>query len=414
MNIYLKEIFLHNHICNVSKESVINTFKEILKTPLRLVVSTSDPIKNININEVKEMFAIESLMARDYDKNIREKLLNKAVEHERKTNRFIIDDLKLIERTLFNLIEKKLKQVVCTKESLYNDLYLNFVDGLNNLRKEFIELNNGKNKFFDNSKTIQLKTNKMPLLVDTLINNVSKEEFIKLLENGFAKYVGLSDNELYSNLPNFDDKKDWLGNSAFSLIALTYLMNISSISDVPLNELLAKNSEYISLNGDTIKVLIKPIYMSASDVENYEAIAKQNCKSSLVKIDNDNVNNSKFFTVGKGYEFGGYQNQSCNDEHRREDCSSWICGLTGIKRMSTADMVKLSNNKNIKTVNSDDIKPGDIMCYKGHTGIVSQKKNNEVVRVLSYARDVPNYEGVGYKDFKINDNDKPRKFFRLI
>ena len=243
----------------------------------------------------------------------------------------------------------------------------------------------------------------------------NKNDFIKLLDNGFIKYTNINEEYLNNNLPNFDDNKDVLGNSTFSLIATTYLINISILLNLQMNDLLYNNKNYIKRDNKTINILIKPIYFSKKDFNNYNKIKQKVNNFSFIEA--DILENAQFLTVGKGYEYGGYQKQTINIDYRREDCSSWLCSLINMKRVSTNNIMDYRMKEItsvIEEIKKDEIKLGDIMCWRGHTGIIYEiNKEDNKVGILSFSRDVPNIEGVGYKHFDISSKEKPRKFFKL-
>lgn len=339
-------------------------------------------------------------------------ILALAMEHERKVNKLIIADLRLIETILFTHIKKQLDgKSELEKEKFYNDLYEQFKTKLFDLKKEF--------EIFENfytlgKKPIQLKTNKIGKFIEILLGSIetSKDDFIRLLKTGFINTLKINEKQL--PLPDCNDPKNSFGNSNFSLIALTYLINISLLTEIELNKLLAKNTEYFSLNGEQIRILIKPISITGEEnVVEYESIPAKS--SFITKVSGERLD---FYTIGKGYEFGGTQRDGTHDDYERHDCSSWVCKLARINRCSTKDLMEgkftlMDSASQLETVSVQEARPGDIMCWQGHIGFIHKVLAEKgKIALLSYLREVPDYEGIGYRDFEIQSDKKPRKFFR--
>ncbi|MEI6806092.1 MAG: hypothetical protein WCK49_06250 [Myxococcaceae bacterium] len=136
-------------------------------------------------------------------------------------------------------------------------------------------------------------------------------------------------------------------------------------------------------------------------------------------------NQTQLSFVHGGYAFGGQRQDSYylrygpfGKQFGPQDCSSWVSKLIGsTQAFSTSDFAEYKNfeiQKLVKPVrvNSlEDIEPGMIWVTlrfnSGHVNIVV-RVDLEVgsILVIEYARDLPNYEGFGFRI--VSWNERPR------
>ena len=126
-----------------------------------------------------------------------------------------------------------------------------------------------------------------------------------------------------------------------------------------------------------------------------------------------------------GYAFGGSRADPhyANKEFKTEDCSSALAKWLGAKApFITSNMKAVFENspgcnedafcqaaKEVLSPLSTDTlqnhpQKGEIFFFPGHTGIVSNVYYNEqLIETLSYSRDMPSIEGLGYKNYSFEE-----------
>ncbi|MDD2840418.1 MAG: hypothetical protein PHY80_04860 [Rickettsiales bacterium] len=396
--------------------------------------------------------------------NFRRTLLSVAIQEERDRNLALLAELNKLKIILQNELKywknHNLSSVDVSDDALLRMIYEEkFKKALDLVKRELAIL---EERLFKDSKTIQLKTNKMSLLINELIKIFDGENgfiyFKMFINSNFDDIFGLKSKELFKIKADFSDVNNIFGNSKFTLLVLFYLLNISCLTDKSMSELLSTSSvlsssllltdigEFVSEKLITFR---HPLQLSEVDKQKLD-------ENSYSFLDREI---STFYTIGKGYQFGGYQEQTKGLRYNDQDCSSWICRITSLPRISTVNIVEIiklkklcesydelreickksnslkdlivklrgkigtgelqqqivpelltsfetniERNKELSLININtfipkdiqDIQAGDILCWKGHTTLITEVKDNNVV-FLGFSRDVPQKEGMGYE-----------------
>lgn len=397
------------------------------------------------------------------------RLISKSIKEERERNLALLAEL--------NKLKIILKNSLKLNENSLEKNYKNFKDVLKKTKEDLSILDK---ELFKDSKIIQLKTNKMSLLVNELSKKFESEkegfEYFKfLLNEDFEKIFGLKSVDLFRTracfTPSVDNK---FGNSDFTLLAMFYLFNISCTTKKSLSELFSAEKTLnpkLLLNdvgefvNEKMLAFLHPLKMSDVDKEK---IGKNDCSFCSKK-------ESIFYTIGKGYQFGGYQYgefaapQIKHQKYGDHDCSSWICKQIGLTRISAGDITdivkliqlckkdeelkkiceeskslkelinkindkklkeklpedsknfltsfeeKIKKSVNLSSIdinrfepkNIDNINSGDIVCWRTHTGLITEVKDDNVT-FLAFSRDIPKKEGLGYETIEKKAlNEKP-------
>lgn len=365
----------------------------------------------------------------------RRRILMRAQKHAQNVNRAVHDDL-LFLKEIFLKTRKKTNSDALTYEE--------FEQKIDEMVEELECIDRKKLKF------PQLRANKMLVLLKEA-QMLSKQDYYNFIRGG----TGFNETEYFGPnirekkyIPNFDKEEDRkLSDGTIATIALVYLVNISKMTNKPFNQIISNTDDCLYdtrrrlfRKNKQVVSLIKPILLTKSDKEQIHSNENSFCYEN------------KFYTIGKGYEFGGYQlplqaketviepkkmKHEEKDKFRREDCSSWVSKIAKIDRISTRDMMTIHDKKAIdemygelkdkiknagrklKVIGKYDIKPGDIVCFTrksggGHAGIIKEiDKLNNTIEVISYARDDNlKYEGIGTQKYDLDDPTKTYKFFR--
>lgn len=124
-----------------------------------------------------------------------------------------------------------------------------------------------------------------------------------------------------------------------------------------------------------------------------------------------NSESQEIYTPNLGYAFGGSRNdpQYHNKEFRMEDCSSAIAkwvnapGTLATYALKLAYKGECSEDSLCQNAISvleakfhNDLIDGDVFVKKSHTGVVTKVINSTCFDTLSYSRDIPKIEGLGY------------------
>ena len=140
--------------------------------------------------------------------------------------------------------------------------------------------------------------------------------------------------------------------------------------------------------------------------------------------DNKSPLQGELLTPNFGYIFGGSRNdvRYLNKTFRAEDCSSAVAKWVGSSvAFSTEHMKMLYNNdtgcdadlwcaaakevlKPLYNVDLSNISAGVIFCIKSHAGIITDNYPSlNIFETLSYNRDLPKLEGLGYKNYSYSE-----------
>lgn len=362
-------------------------------------------------------------------------ILMRAQKHAQNVNRAVYDDL-LFLKEIFLKTRKKTNSDALTYEE--------FEQKIDEMVEEIEHIDRKKLKF------PQLRANKMLVLLKKA-QTLSKQDYYNFIKDG----AGFNETEYFGPnirekkyIPNFDKEEDRkFSDGTIATIALVYLVNISKMTNKPFNQIISNTDDCLYdtrrrlfRKNKQVVSLIKPILLTKSDKEQIHSNENSFCYEN------------KFYTIGKGYEFGGYQlplqaketviepkemEHEEKDKFRREDCSSWVSKIAKIDRISTKDMMTIHDKKAIdemygelknkvknagkklKVIGKYDIKPGDIVCFTrksggGHAGIIKEiNKLDNTIDVISYTRDDNlKYEGIGIQKYNLDDQTKTYKFFR--
>ncbi len=126
------------------------------------------------------------------------------------------------------------------------------------------------------------------------------------------------------------------------------------------------------------------------------------------------------WTPTLGYSYGGSRKDNIYDDkfYKNEDCSSAVAKWIGYndKEFSTwhlknylaktdskcaddHDCLKIAE----KLVHVNDPQPGSIFLVGSHTGVVTGVYEDGIIETLSYNRDMPQFEGLGYKNISCHE-----------
>ena len=135
---------------------------------------------------------------------------------------------------------------------------------------------------------------------------LSKQDYYNFTKDG----AGFDETEYFGPnirkkkyIPNFDKEEDRkFSDGTIATIALVYLVNISKMTNKPFNQIISNADDCLYntrrrlfRKNKQVVSLIKPILLTKFD------------KEQIHPNENSFCYENKFYTIGKGYEFGGYQ-----------------------------------------------------------------------------------------------------------
>ena len=219
----------------------------------------------------------------------------------------------------------------------------------------------------------------------------------------------LSENRLYKNIANRFEDDNANGTSQMNLLQILLIAGIRHISGIltlnELNALFIDNKIYNPLESPMIQGVSIPDSLEDFDIfENYFYF---------------NQKQQELYTPTLGYSFGGSREDTKYQVKnlKTEDCSSsvakWVKSpitfTTYTMHMAyegDCQNDKLCNNikEILQSKNISEIIKGDIFVKGGHTGIISNITNETCFETISYNREIPDIEGLLYKEECCDEN----------
>lgn len=323
--------------------------------------------------------------------------LDLAIQHEGDRRKASIDEL----IKLSNIVVDKVKNnpnisIYDLKQQAVSNLELN-IEQMNSLMKYL-------NEYHAHDMSYALKTNKNLLIFKESINfiNSHMDELCSKSMNQYLKldsekptYFYDADNDLGTGQPTF---------------AATALLTILGILE---EETLFSNLKEVL--GDIYDVETSPLVQTVKFPKNFEVSEVQGLEDSFYYYEDASYKGMVVPTLG--YYYGGSRNdpEYFSKEYRAFDCSYFVAELCDLPIwMTTRDMIsaykgdckkgnKICEDILKKLKPKSDIDVGDILVVGNHTGIVTNVDNTSFA-LLSYNRELPYMDGIGYKEYAFEDD----------
>lgn len=251
----------------------------------------------------------------------------------------------------------------------------------------------------EKESSFALKTNKNQQLFTLAKNKVDK---------GFDFYSKsiFANNNLNPLKPNNFDDDSANGSSVLNVIQIIFLAAFRVKSSIEtLNDLSSH------LDNEAYDVMTSPVIQGVKAPKNFSEF------SGWFYYDQYN---QELITPSLGYAFGGSRADSRYNkkEFALQDCSSSVAKFvnsTGTFATYAMKMAakneckgeKLCNNVKVslELKSQENAVSGDVFVIKSHTGFIFKILDSRCFTGLSYNRDIPKIEGVGYQDVCCEQNE---------
>ncbi|MEQ9115811.1 MAG: hypothetical protein RLN62_03345 [Rickettsiales bacterium] len=247
-----------------------------------------------------------------------------------------------------------------------------------------------------NRASFALKSNKNELLF-----KLAKDK----VDSGFDLCDGnvFESNGLIPHRPTSFDDDSANGTSDLNLIQIIFLAALRVSADL-------NNLEAVStLIGGAYDVIKSPV------VQGVRTPVKFSEFNSWFYY---NSNNQELITPNLGYAFGGSRADAkySNKEFAAQDCSSAVAKFVKAPGTFATYAMKLAYKgdckqdplcENVKASLAPKevvVDQGDVFVKGSHTGFVAEVYNANCFKSLSYNREIPQMEGLGYKDTCCSSN----------